>query len=131
MELLRYFLLFTGLTESAMLYKLYLLKDVAKHIEGGFMQGEVTTPSTVFLYGFVLLTLMFLRLHLVMDMSNKNLYRVVLWIHIFEAFLFVGVPFYFGTLIPTHPVVIIILATPIWMTISYKSYLYPKKEHQK
>lgn len=130
MEFLRIFLLITGLFEIGMLYKLYLLKDVATHIEIGFMKGEISTEGTLFLYGFLLTTLLILRLHLVIDMTNKNLYRVVFWIHFLEAVILVGIPFLKGNLVTSHPVSYIIALTPVWMASSYKSYLYPKKQHQ-
>jgi hypothetical protein len=122
---LRILLTITATFEIFSLYMLYQIRDVYKHLTVGFMNGEVSTEGAVLLYAFVLLTLLLIRFHLVLDMSNKNLYRAVFWVHFFEAILFVGVPFYKGVLV-WNVVSIVITITPIIMAFSYSSYLYPK-----
>lgn len=123
-ELLRYLLTFTALYEFYSLYLLWTSGDVTKPISTGFMLGETTTQGTFWMCAFVLFSLIIMRLHLVSDMTNKALYRTVLWIHLVEAALLVGLPAYNGTLV-INPVSITIAITPLWMTISYKGYLYP------
>jgi hypothetical protein len=129
-QLLRYFLTITGCFEFYSLYLLYTMKDVHLQITTGFMSGEVSTQGSIFMYALILMSLTVMRLHLVADMSNKALYRTILWIHLMEAGVFVGLPLYNGTL-NINVISVVIALTPLWLMASYSGYLYPKDKAQK
>lgn len=127
MQFLRYYLLIAGLFEIWSLYKLYLTQSVAKLMDNGFFAKEQSSESVLFLFGFLIFILMMTRFHLVLDMTNKNLYRLALWLHLGEALVLVWLPWRQGTLNLYHQITLAIICTPLWMIFSYRYYLLELK----
>eukprot|EP01080_Neovahlkampfia_damariscottae_P002044 gene2044-1550_t len=128
MNFLQYYLILSGLFEIFGVYQLHLKKNVSKVIPTGFLKSDETASKNdyvVFFTQIFLLILTMTRLHCAMDMHSKSIYRLTLWIHILEALLLVGLPAVKKELSSKgYPISAAIVMLPIWMTYSYKAYLY-------
>jgi len=81
------------------------------------------------LFGCFILMCGIARLHGAMNVTEKGAYRVALWSFIIEI-LHAALEVHHGALdMEAHkvmPVFVICGATAVWMTVMYKSILYPK-----
>ena len=128
MNFLQGYLILAGCFELLAIFQIHQKKDVSKVIPTGFLKEDKiasTNDTVIFFTQIFLLILTMTRFHCAMDIHSKSIYRLTIWIHILEAFLFVGFPILKKQLNPKGYVIsAAIVILPIWMSYSYKSYLY-------
>jgi hypothetical protein len=127
MELLPIYLFIAALFEVLAIYKLYQTKNANKVIPTGLFGDEVVAKdeSVLVFTAIFLLILIVNRIHCALDIHSKSIYRLTIWIHILEALVLVVFPLFKKRLNSNaYPIAFLIVMLPVWMTISYKYYLY-------